>query len=242
MDDAYDASFAEYYDRITSHKDYAAEVDALARLIGDPGGRILDVGCGTGTHAALLAERGYEITAIDQSPEMARRAQEKAPSMRVEAGDVAALDDGGFAFGMSLFNVINCLESLDGLVGFLTAIAARLAPGAPLLVEAWNPIAVIAEPPTTVERSYEDGAIRRTVVPRCDFLHQRLELDYVIDFAGGQRGFTVTHRLVLFTPLEVEYALGRAGFEEIRTLTALPELRPATAADRMLAFTCRRAA
>ncbi|HEX8645990.1 MAG TPA: methyltransferase domain-containing protein [Thermoleophilaceae bacterium] len=238
--EAYDAAFAELYDRITTHKDYAAEVDALARLIGEPDGRILDVGCGTGTHAALLAERGYGITAIDQSQQMARRAAEKAPAVRVESGDVADLAEDGFAFAMSLFNVVNCLEDLDALVGFLEAIAARLAPGARLLVEAWNAVAVIAEPPTTVERTYEGGTIRRTVVPRPDFLHQRLELDYVIDAPAGS--FTVTHRLLLFTPLEVAFALARAGFGEVRVLTALPELRPATAEDRMLAFTCRLAA
>jgi SAM-dependent methyltransferase len=245
VDAAYDSAFADLYDRITSHKDYAAEVDALAGLIGPPEGRVLDVGCGTGTHSALLADRGYSVTAIDTAPEMARRAAAKSAALTVEATDVASLDDAGFSFAMSLFNVVNCLPTLDALAGFLEAIAARLEPGAPLLVEAWNPVAVIAEPPTTVERTYRDGdtTIRRTVVPRPDFLRQRLELDYVIDVDGPDpRSFTVTHRLVLYTPLELEYVLGRAGFAEVRTLTALPELRPAAAEDRMLAFTCRRTA
>ena len=248
----YDAAFAAYYDRITGHKDYDAEVAALVRLMGeagaDRGARVLDVGCGTGTHAALLSDEGYDVTAIDLSPEMAARAREKASRARVLSGDVAELDDGGFSFCMSLFNVVNCLDSLDALAGFLDAIAARVADGGVLLLECWNPIAVIAEPPTTVERTFEDGGstITRTVTPYPDFLRQRLDLRYDIRAEGPGGGpadtVSVMHELLLFTPLEIESALRGAGFGEIEVLTALPELRPAGAADRMLAFTARRGA
>jgi SAM-dependent methyltransferase len=247
----YSAAFAEYYDRITSHKDYRADVDALVRLVRqtvpEPAPRILDVGCGTGTHVALLAERGYDVTAIDASAEMAARARAKAPAVRVESGDIAALDAGSFHFVYSLFNVVNYLESLEALTNFGDEIHTRLAPDGVVLIEAWNPIAVIAVPPETVERISENTAerIRRTVVPRTDFLHQRLDLEYEIevqteaDPSQGER-FAVTHSLLLFTPLEIEFALRQAGFEDIDMRTALPELAEATASDRMLAFTCKR--
>jgi SAM-dependent methyltransferase len=249
----YDAAFAEYYDRITTHKDYRAEVNALARLIrqtapsAEP--QVLDVGCGTGSHAALLAESGYAITAIDPSPEMASRARAKAPGATVESCEVSRLDAGPFDFACALFNVVNCLSSLDALTSFFGDVADRLVPGGVFLVEAWNPIAVIATPPETVERTYETETerITRKVVPRPDFLNQRLDLDYhiAVEQAAGQpaaTSFTVTHELVLFTPLEVSFCLTQAGFADVAVRTALPELAPASADDRMLAFTAERKA
>src|SRR5512137_621210 len=41
------------------------------------GARLLDLGCGTGIDAAYLSARGYEVTAIDASPAMAARANER---------------------------------------------------------------------------------------------------------------------------------------------------------------------
>jgi SAM-dependent methyltransferase len=244
----YNADFAAYYDLITSHKDYVAEVEALAALIdrtttaARP--RVLDIGCGTGAHAALLSERDYEVTAIDPSPEMARRARAKAARAAVRCADLATLDARDFDFAYSVYNVVNCLDSLEALLDFARQAAARLVEGGTLLLEAWNPVAVIAAPPEKVVRTYESdaGRVSRTALPRPDFLRQRLDLDYEIvvqDGSGRADAFTVTHELMLFTPLEIEFALRAAGFGDVRTLTALPQLSEATAADRMLAFSSR---
>ncbi len=42
-----------------------------------PGGRVLEIGCGTGAVTARLVERGAEVTALDQNPEMMDRARER---------------------------------------------------------------------------------------------------------------------------------------------------------------------
>ena len=55
--------YGRYYDLIYSGKDYSAECDYVEECIRCfsviPVGRILDVGCGTGSHAVILAKRGY---------------------------------------------------------------------------------------------------------------------------------------------------------------------------------------
>ena len=42
-----------------------------------PGARVLEIGCGTGAVTARLVERGAEVTALDQNPEMMDRARER---------------------------------------------------------------------------------------------------------------------------------------------------------------------
>jgi ubiquinone/menaquinone biosynthesis C-methylase UbiE len=63
-----------------------------------PAGRALDAACGTGRHAAHLAERGHEVTGVDGSPEMLELARERLPDVRLLEGDLHALpvDDGEF--------------------------------------------------------------------------------------------------------------------------------------------------
>jgi SAM-dependent methyltransferase len=92
----YDAEFA------TSALGDSARTIA-ARLLGDGPGKLLDVGCGGGAHAAAFAERGWSLTGVDVSPvqlELARRRGVEA----VEA-DAADLPFEGESFdaAVSLF-------------------------------------------------------------------------------------------------------------------------------------------
>jgi SAM-dependent methyltransferase len=61
----------------------------VVRLLGDGSGDLLDVGCGTGAYAAALAERGWNVTGLDVSADMLRRAQTRG--VEVVQGDAAAL-------------------------------------------------------------------------------------------------------------------------------------------------------
>lgn len=70
----------------------AGVVDLLAAK---PGERILDLGCGTGHHAAQLAEAGASVIGIDSSAGMIARARQQYPDLdfRVAAGESFLLDE-----------------------------------------------------------------------------------------------------------------------------------------------------
>src|SRR6478609_3000816 len=71
-------AYSQYYDLLYKDKDYLGEASYVRSLIEQhyPGARsVLDLGCGTGRHALLLAESGYSITGVDRSAEMLSAAQ-----------------------------------------------------------------------------------------------------------------------------------------------------------------------
>jgi SAM-dependent methyltransferase len=66
-------------DRVLPPQRTVAEVDFIQRTLGlAPGSRILDLCCGHGRHALLLAERGYSVTGVDFSDRALRLARRRA--------------------------------------------------------------------------------------------------------------------------------------------------------------------
>jgi ubiquinone/menaquinone biosynthesis C-methylase UbiE len=79
-------SLSRYYDRwmsfITGGQDRRVRDAVLGHI--EPGDRVLDVGCGTGTLAVKAAQKQAQVIGIDQSPAMLKLAREKAQANGVE--------------------------------------------------------------------------------------------------------------------------------------------------------------
>jgi SAM-dependent methyltransferase len=103
---AYDA-LAPAYDAFTAayrHDRWLDEIERVAKGHGLRGRALLDIACGTGKSFLPLLERGYAVTACDLSPEMARRAANKAPDARVLVADMRALP------ALGRFDLVTCLD------------------------------------------------------------------------------------------------------------------------------------
>jgi len=84
---SYDA-LAGSYDSLMVDGSYLKRADFLERLFKKsriPVETVLDLACGTGTIACLLAERGYRVTATDFSEEMLTQAMAKAAVLEERA-------------------------------------------------------------------------------------------------------------------------------------------------------------
>ena len=71
---------APVYDKFTSdihYEDFADFYEKIFKERGKAISTLLDVGCGTGTLTAIMAQRGYEMVAADSSSDMLCIAQEK---------------------------------------------------------------------------------------------------------------------------------------------------------------------
>lgn len=73
------SSFAELYDRINgnAYMPYADFLESAFEKSDIPVKEVLDLGCGAGGIAAILADRGFDMVALDISPEMLNLAREK---------------------------------------------------------------------------------------------------------------------------------------------------------------------
>ncbi|MBY0547318.1 MAG: class I SAM-dependent methyltransferase [Candidatus Obscuribacterales bacterium] len=95
-------------------------------------GRALELGCGTGTNAIFLAQRGFEVTAVDLSATAIKMAKEKAEkagcNVNFVQADVTALPDIGapfpFVFDRGTYHVVRGIN-LEGLQSTLSHVVAR---------------------------------------------------------------------------------------------------------------------
>jgi ubiquinone/menaquinone biosynthesis C-methylase UbiE len=133
----------------------------LTGLLPAAGHRALDLGCGSGRHSVLLAERFEQVDAVDISPPMielatARRPRPNICYVRADLQDVAG--EARYDFVVSALT----LHHVPDLQAALAHIKTLVAPGGRLVV------ADMYEPDSPVGRVR--GAVRR-VVPLRSRLH-----------------------------------------------------------------------
>lgn len=108
---------APIYEENVFTKNTVLEVDFLLdELSVQPGGSILDVGCGTGRHSIELAKRGYSVTGIDLSSEMLTRAAAAADAAGVTV-DWVHSDATRFSLPNKYDAAICLCEGAFGLLG-----------------------------------------------------------------------------------------------------------------------------
>ncbi|MGE5250293.1 MAG: class I SAM-dependent DNA methyltransferase [Bacteroidota bacterium] len=213
---------AQYYDDIYASidKNYAAEARKTHRFIrkhkASSGKRLLDVACGTGIHAGLLAKY-YQVEGLDLDPEMLSVARKKHPEIPFQQGDMV-----DFVL-RSQFDAIVCLFSSIGYVRTRTRLrkalrnmSAHLLPGGVLLVEPWfTPeqwhvgyvgLVSMDKPDLRIVRMSR-GAKKRGV--------SILEFEYLIGTPKGITHLSETHELGLFEEQDYLEAFRLAGLQVI---------------------------
>jgi len=137
------APIAPFYDQLMAsvpYGEWADYVEQVMRHIGFVPKDILDIACGTGTMALLLAERGYNLVGTDRSEAMLKVARKKAKQAGLAipfyAQDVAHLDlPQKFDLAICLYDSFNYLLNEKDLLAAFRAIRRHLRPGGYLLFD-----------------------------------------------------------------------------------------------------------
>lgn len=103
--------------------------------------RAVDLGCGTGTMARMLARGGASVTAVDPDPEMLRVARsgdhEGRVSWRLGRSDI--LESGSAEFAVMSGHVAQVFTEEDAWLAVLRDLHRALVPGGLLAFESRNP-------------------------------------------------------------------------------------------------------
>lgn len=215
---AFDGVAAGYHrsnDENRTLREMRARVRQTLEAFVPAGSHILDLGCGPGTDATDLAQKGYRVTAIDWSPAMVAEARRRVVAagvaqhvdvlnVGIHEVDRLALVDAPFDAAYSNFGPLNCVVDLPAAA---RRIAGRLKPGGVLIASVIGRVC-----PWEIVLHAARGDVSRAVI--------RFRRGLIPVPLGGR---TVWTRY--FTPREFEATFASAGMRRV-SLRALGLFAP----------------
>ena len=235
--------YARYYNLLYKDKDYQAEadfvLDRLARAGCTPAS-LLDLGCGTGRHALIMAQRGVRVVGIDMSetmPAMGRdffsRHNPSPPVPELRLADARTLRlNRVFDAVISLFHVMSYQNTEKDASALLAAAGAHLAPGGLFLFDFWHGPGVLTDPPAGRRRELEDERIRiiRTAEPEHRVNDNIVVVHYHVAVTekatGRQTEFREDHSMRYWFLPELRHLAEQEGFQAVRSGAWLTENPP----------------
>jgi SAM-dependent methyltransferase len=225
------AGYSRYYDLLYRDKDYAGEADYIAGLIRSysPNAKtVMEIGCGTGAHAAELAEIGYEVSGVDMSEGMLEAAESRRSSLPREVGSRLEFFHGDarsvrlnrkFDVVISLFHVMSYQTSNADLAAAFATAREHVTPGGAFIFDCWYGPAVLRQWPSVTEKRLSDDSteVHRTATPEIHVNENIVDVNYVVVVKDKSTDVSETlretHRMrYLFTP-EIELVLESVGMK-----------------------------
>lgn len=132
--------WADVYDEYHGGRDASEAVSTLAELAG--GGRVMELGIGTGRLALPLAEMGVQVHGLDASQAMVDRLRAKPGGGRIPVtiGDFADVGvEGSYRLIFVAFNTFFALPSQEDQVRCFANVASHLTDDGVFVIEAFVP-------------------------------------------------------------------------------------------------------
>ena len=193
------------------------EIERVLALTGIEGGAVLDIGCGPGRHSVALAKRGFEVTGVDVTPCLLRRAKELARSEGLEVEWILAdmrefVRPAGFDLVISMFTSFGYFDTAEENERVLGNFRESLRPGGACVVDVIGKevLARVFEP--TAATTLEGSAV---VFERREVARDWSRMHVVWTLVDGDRAthFELDH--AIYSAQELKDRLRHAGFSSV---------------------------
>lgn len=220
--------YSYYYDIFYQNKDYSHEVKIINQIIKSYNRKfltILDLACGTGKHAELLARLGFSVQGLDISGEMIdlakKRIKKTGIPMDFHIGDIKNFSiDKPVDVVTLLFNSINYLLKKDEITNCLKNVYRSLKPSGIFICEFWHGAPTLTGYSPLVVKEYKNKDVKglRISKTKIDLLKNQLEITFDGLITKNKKvigDFHEEHTIRYFFVPEVLEWLKEAGFKKV---------------------------
>jgi len=213
------------------------QIEKALALVGYKEGTVLDLCCGPGRHSLALAKRGIQVTAVDRSEFLLRKAKEEAAKSNLEIEFVS--DDmlhfvrsDSFSLVLNMFTSFGYFEDKEDDLKVLRNAYQSLKPEGAILIDIFGKEPLARKYQATISTECGDGLL---LIQRPEICEDwtRCRNEWILVKDGTAKTFNFQTRL--YSGQEMKDILHRAGFEEVNVFGDLDGNKYGVDADRLIA-------
>ncbi len=198
---------AYLYDKFYQNKNYDKEVDFIKNFIKNQNVNILDAGCGTGSHAKILYNLGYNVYGFDLNKEMIEIANSKVSNHFFVGNILNYKSDKKLGLILSFYAVFNHLKTYKEFELALINLKNLLTESGTIIIDLHNP----QNNGTKVDKV--DNATRIMKWHYCRMLKKEFtKLTYLID----NKSYISHHTFKIFKIGKLQKLANKLGFKTCR--------------------------
>lgn len=184
--------YASFYDILYEDKNYGSECDNLEYLVNKFSdikvNKILDLGCGTGGHSIMLAEKGYSVTGVELSKDMLDYANSKVKEnlkIKFINGDIRNFElNETYDLIICMFAVLGYVTKNEDINATFQKVKKHLNKGGLFIFDVWYGPAVLTQKPEVRVKKIikNDKKVLRIGTPQLLDQENIVNVDYDIVF------------------------------------------------------------
>lgn len=213
------------------------QIDKILRLIDFHGSSILDLCCGPGRHAVILAKRGLNVTGVDRTPFLLEKAREIGRAQNVQIEWILEdmrnfIRQDSYDLVLNMFTSFGYFDSKEDDVRILQNIYQSLKPGGACLIDVIGKELLAKVFQTAASEEMPDGTI---LVQRREIFDDwsRIRNEWILIKEGEAKSFKFHH--TIYSGQELKDRLMQVGFQRVNIFGGLEGMEYGPNAKRLIA-------